>query len=146
MRCSKCCRDQPRAEFEDYTTRGKFYTRTQCRACRNRQRNYAREYKDRNGAYEPIAWRTIKTFYNLTRREQNAVQEAAGCLIRMHSWKRDGGPKPPVPATITDALTTDWIRQAELMGATSRLAHWILWQDGHDPGAFFNRGIRTGRT
>ena len=146
MRCSKCGRDLPRSEFEHNSSRGRHYIRKQCRPCRNRQRLYLKAQR-RESAYgrEPIAWRTIKVAYRLTRREQKAVQEAADCLIRMHGWKRSGGPKPPVPATITDALTDDWIRQAELMGATSRLAHWLLWQDGHDPAAFFNRGIRTGR-
>jgi len=99
----------------------------------------------RAAATEPIPWQAIKRGYGLSHAEQRAVMRAADCLIAMHEWKRVGGTKPEVPASITDALSRDWVRQVELMGATSRLAHWLLWQAGHDPGAFFNRGIRTGR-
>jgi len=147
VRCLGCHRDLPLTHFQPNGKRSKNGRRARCRKCTNRQRAYAKRFRTaQQEALEPVKWPVVRKCYHLTRLEAELVQKAAESLIQMHEWKMTRrGEKPPVPDAIISERIRDCRRQTELLFAASRRARELLHLDGVDAGAFFNRGIRTGR-
>lgn len=136
-RCVLCRRYKSESEFGFH--HGKP-TKT-CKSCLEPALDRYR--KEREERLKPITFEVIRQTFHLTDAEAHAVDMAAGQVITRTRWKtRRKGEKWPGPSAdmmIQAESPDDWIRQCELLQATTHRTREILYEQGIDPGNFFHR-------